>query len=82
MTQLNNRICEFYNADNTTAPHFFIIPLLAKQDLIINVITVSRDIFSTFFLKENREPTKGVLSEESKFTRQLHWGKMVKEFMD
>lgn len=70
---LNNRLCEFYNANNTAAPHFYYTSLAATS---LYTSLSDLEIFFQFFLKgKNGEIVgRGVLSPETlKLMRQSHW---------
>lgn len=73
---LNNRICEFYNSDNTTAPHFYYTSLAATS--LHTSLSDLEIFFQLFFKGKNGEPIgKGVISAESlKLMRKSHWEMM------
>lgn len=73
---LNNRICEFYNSDNTTAPHFYYTSLAATS--LHTSLSDLEIFFQLFFKGNNGEPIgKGVISAESlKLMRKSHWEMM------
>lgn len=70
---LKSRLCEFYNFDKSTAPHFYYTSLAATS-LYTSVSDV--EIFFQLFLKgKNGEPIgRGQISPESlKLMRKSHW---------
>jgi len=70
---LSNRLCEFYNSNNTSAPHFYYTSL-ATTSLYTTVSDLG--IFFRLFLKGNNgEPVgRGQISPESlKLMRKSHW---------
>lgn len=73
---LNNRICEFYNSDNTTAPHLYYTSLAATS--LYTSLSDLEIFFQLFFKGKNGEPIgKGVLSAESlNLMRKSHWEMM------
>lgn len=73
---LNNRLCEFYNSDNTTAPHFYYTSLAATS--LHTSLSDLEIFFQLFFKGKNGEPIgKGVISAESlKLMRTSHWEMM------
>lgn len=73
---LNNRICEFYNSDNTTAPHLYYNSLAATS--FYTSMSDLEIFFKLFFKGKNGEPIgKGVLNAESlKLMRKSHWEMM------
>ena len=73
---LNNRLCEFYNANNTTAPHFYYTSLAATS--LYTSLSDLEIFFQLFFKGINGEPIgRGQLSGESlKLMRKSHWEMM------
>ena len=73
---LNSRLCEFYNADKTTAPHYFYTSLAATS---LYTSLADLEIFFQIFLKgKNGEPIgRGQLKPETlKLIREGHWDVM------
>jgi len=73
---LENRLCEFYNSNNTTAPHFYYTSLAATS---LYTSLSDLEIFFQLFLKgKNGEPIgRGQISPESlKLMRTSHWDEM------
>jgi CubicO group peptidase (beta-lactamase class C family) len=73
---LNNRLCEFYNADKTPAPHFYYTSLAATS---FYSSLADLEIFFQLFLKgQNGEPIgRGQLKPETlKAMRAAHWDMM------
>lgn len=73
---LNNRLCEFYNSNNTAAPHFYYTSLAATS---LYTSLSDLEIFFQLFLKgKNGEPIgRGQISPESlKLMRTSHWDEM------
>ncbi len=73
---LINRLCEFYNSDNTTAPHFYYTSLAATS--LHTSLSDLEIFFQLFFKGKNGEPIgKGVISAESlKLMRKSNWEMM------
>jgi len=70
---LNNRLCEFYNSNNTFAPHYYYTSLAATS---LYTSLSDLEIFFQLFLKgKNGEPIgKGEISPASlKLIRETHW---------
>lgn len=73
---LKNRLCEFYNSDNTKAPHFYYTSLAATS---LYTTLSDLEIFFQLFLKgKNGEPIgRGQISPESlKLMKKSHWDMM------
>ena len=73
---LKNRLCEFYNSDKSTAPHFYYTSLAATS---LYTTLSDLEIFFQLFLKgKNGEPIgRGQISPESlKLMRKSHWDMM------
>ena len=73
---LNSRLCEFYNADKTTAPHYYYTSLAATS---LYTSLEDLEIFFQIFLKgKNGEPIgRGQLKPETlKLIREGHWDVM------
>jgi CubicO group peptidase (beta-lactamase class C family) len=73
---LNKRLCEFYNANNTKAPHFYYTSLAATS---LYTSLSDLEIFFQLFLKgKNGEPIgRGQLKPETlKLMRKAHWDMM------
>jgi CubicO group peptidase (beta-lactamase class C family) len=73
---LNNRLCEFYNADKSKAPHYYYTSLAATS-LYSSLSDLER--FYQLFLKgDNNEPIgRGVLNPSTlKLMRETHWDVM------
>lgn len=73
---LNNRLCEFYNSNNTVAPHFYYTSLAATS---LYTSLSDLEIFFQLFLKgKNGEPIgRGQINPESlKLMRKSHWDMM------
>ncbi len=76
---LKNRLCEFYNADKTSAPHFYYTSLAATS---FYTSLSDLEIFFQLFLKgQNGEPIgRGQLKPETlKAMREAHWDMMGEE---
>jgi CubicO group peptidase (beta-lactamase class C family) len=73
---LHNRLCEFYNSNNTTAPHFYYTSLAATS--LYTSLSDLEIFFQLFFKGKNGEPVgKEVISAESlKLMRKSHWEMM------
>jgi len=70
---LSNRLCEFYNSNNTAAPHFYYTSLAATS---LYTSLSDLEIFFQLFLKgKNGEPIgRGIISPESlQLMRETHW---------
>lgn len=70
---LNNRLCDFFNSNNTVAPHFHYTSLAATS---LYTSLSDLEIFFQIFLEgENGEPIwRGSISPESlKSLREPHW---------
>lgn len=73
---INNRLCEFYNSNNTAASHFYYTSLAATS---LYTSLSDLEIFFQLFLKGNNgEPIgRGQISPESlKLMRKSHWDEM------
>ena len=70
---LKNRLCEFYNSDKSTAPHFYYTSLAATS-LYISLSDLET-FFQLFLSGKNGEPIgRGQISLESlKLMRKSHW---------
>ncbi len=76
---LNSRLCEFYNADKTTAPHYYYTSLAATS---LYTSLADLETFFQFFLKgKNGEPIgrKQLKPETLKLLREGHWDMMGEE---
>lgn len=76
---LNSRLCAFYNADKTTAPHYYYTSLAATS---LYTSLADLEIFFQVFLKgKNGEPIgRGQLKPETlKLIREAHWDVMGEE---
>lgn len=73
---LKNRLCEFYNSDKSTAPHFYYTSLAATS--LYTSLSDLETFFQLFFKGKNGEPIgRGQLSPESlKLMRKSHWDMM------
>ena len=73
---LKNRLCEFYNADKSTAPHFYYTSLAATS--LYTSLSDLETFFQLFFKGKNGEPIgRGHISPESlKLMRESHWDMM------
>ncbi len=73
---LNNRLCEFYNADKTTAPHYYYTSLAATS--LYSSLADLEIFFQIFLNGKNGEPIgRGQLMPESlKLMREGHWDMM------
>lgn len=71
-----SRLCEFYNTNNTTAPHFYYTSLAATS--LYTSLSDLEIFFQLFFKGINGEPIgRGQLSGESlKLMRKSHWEMM------
>lgn len=76
---LNNRLCEFYNADKTTAPHYYYTALAATS--LYTSLADLEAFFQIFLTGENGEPVgRGLLKPETlKVMREGHWDVMGEE---
>ncbi len=76
---LNNRLCEFYNADKTTAPHFFYTSLAATS--LYTSLADLETFFQIFLIGRNGEPIgRGLLKPETlRLMRAGHWAVMGEE---
>lgn len=77
---LKNRLCEFYNSDKSTAPHFYYTSLAATS---LYTSLSDLEIFFQLFLKgKNGEPIgRGQLKPETlKLMRKSHWDIMGEKF--
>jgi CubicO group peptidase (beta-lactamase class C family) len=76
---LKSRLCEFYNADKTTAPYYYYTSLAATS---LHSSLADLETFFQIFLKgKNGEPIgRGQLKPESlKLMREGHWDMMGEE---
>ena len=73
---INNRLCEFYNANNTAAPHFYYTSLAATS--LYTSLSDLETLFQLFLKGKNGEIIgRGVLRPETlKLMRQSHWDMM------
>lgn len=73
---LENRLCEFYNADKTKAPHFYYTSLAATS--LYTSLSDLEIFFQLFFKGKNGEPIgRGHINSESlKLMRKSHWNMM------
>ena len=73
---INNRLCEFYNANNTAAPHFYYTSLAATS--LYTSLSDLEILFQLFLKGKNGEIIgRGVLRPETlKLMRQSHWDMM------
>ena len=73
---LKNRLCEFYNSDKSTAPHFYYTSLAATS--LYTSLSDLETFFQLFFKGKNGEPIgRGQISPESlKLMRKSHWNMM------
>ena len=73
---LSNRLCEFYNSNNTTAPHFYYSSLAATS--LYTSLSDLEIFFQLFFKGKNGEPIgRGQIKPESlKLMRKAHWDMM------
>jgi CubicO group peptidase (beta-lactamase class C family) len=73
---LQSRLCEFYNADKSTAPHFYYTSLAATS--LYTSLSDLETFFQLFFKGKNGEPIgRNQISPESlKLMRQSHWDVM------
>lgn len=70
---LNNRLCEFYNSDGSTAPHFYYTSLAATS--LYTSLSDLETFFQLFLKGKNGEPIgRGQLNLETlKLMRKSHW---------
>ncbi len=73
---LNSRLCEFYNADKTTAPHYFYTSLAATS--LYTSLADLETFFQIFLKGKNGEPIgRGQFKPETlKLMREGHWDVM------
>lgn len=73
---LKNRLCEFYNSDKSTAPHFYYTSLAATS--LYTSLSDLETFFQLFLKGKNGEPIgRGQISPESlKLMRKSHWDMM------
>lgn len=73
---LENRLCEFYNSDKSTAPHFYYTSLAATS--LYTSLSDLETFFQLFLKGKNGEPIgRGQISPESlKLIRKSHWDMM------
>jgi CubicO group peptidase (beta-lactamase class C family) len=73
---LKNRLCEFYNSDKSTAPHFYYTSLAATS--LYTSLSDLETFFQLFLKGKNGEPIgRGQLKPESlKLMRKSHWDMM------
>ena len=73
---LKNRLCEFYNADKSTAPHYYYTSLAATS--LYTSLSDLETFFQLFFRGKNGKPIgRGQISPESlKLMRKSHWNMM------
>ena len=73
---LKNRLCEFYDADKTPAPHFYYTSLAATS--FYSSLTDLEIFFQLFLKGQNGEPIgRGQLKPETlKAMREAHWDMM------
>ncbi|MBK7158769.1 MAG: beta-lactamase family protein [Ignavibacteria bacterium] len=73
---LNSRLCEFYNADKTTAPHYYYSSLAATS--LYSSLADLETFFQIFLKGKNGEPIgRGQLKPETlKLIREGHWDVM------
>ena len=73
---LKNRLCEFYNADKSKAPHYYYTSLAATS--LYTSLSDLETFFQLFFRGKNGEPIgRGQISPESlKLMRKSHWNMM------
>jgi len=76
---LNSRLCEFYNADKTTAPHYYYTSLAATS--LYTSLADLETFFQIFLKGKNGEPIgRGQLKPETlKLLREGHWDMMGEE---
>jgi CubicO group peptidase (beta-lactamase class C family) len=73
---LSTRLCEFYNSDNTKAPHFYYSSLAATS--LYTSLSDLETFFQLFFTGKNGGPIgRGQIKPETlKLMRQSHWDMM------
>lgn len=73
---LKNRLCEFYNSDKSTAPHFYYTSLAATS--LYTSLSDLEIFFQMFFKNKNVAPVgRGQISPELlKLMRKSHWDMM------
>lgn len=73
---LENRLCEFYNSDKSTAPHFYYTSLAATS--LYTSLSDLETFFQLFLKGKNGEPIgRGLLKPETlKLMRKSHWNMM------
>ena len=73
---LENRLCEFYNSDKSTAPHFYYTSLAATS--LYTSLSDLETFFQLFLKGKNGEPIgRGQLKPETlKLMRKSHWNMM------
>jgi CubicO group peptidase (beta-lactamase class C family) len=76
---LNSRLCEFYNVDKTTAPHYYYTSLAATS--LYTSLADLETFFQIFLKGKNGEPIgRGQLKPETlKLIREGHWDVMGEE---
>ena len=76
---LKNRLCEFYNADKTTPPHYYYTSLAATS--LYTSLADLETFFQIFLKGKNGEPIgRGQLKPESlKLMREGHWDVLGEE---
>lgn len=70
---LKNRLCEFYNSDKSTAPHFYYTSLAATS--LYTSLSDLETFFQLFLKGKNGEPIgRGQIKPETlKLIRESHW---------
>jgi CubicO group peptidase (beta-lactamase class C family) len=73
---LQNRLCEFYNSDKNSAPHFYYTSLAATS--LYTSLSDLETFFKLFLKGKNGEPIgRGVIKPETlKLMRKSHWEMM------
>lgn len=76
---LNSRLCEFYNADKTTAPHYYYTSIAATS--LYTSLADLETFFQIFLKGKNGEPIgRGQLKPETlQLMREGHWDMMGEE---
>ncbi|MBL7994561.1 beta-lactamase family protein [bacterium] len=76
---LNSRLCEFYNADKTTAPHYYYTSLAATS--LYTSLADLETFFQIFLMGENGEPIgrRQLKPETLKLMKKGHWDVMGEE---
>ena len=76
---LKNRLCEFYNADKTTAPHYYYTSLAASS--LYTSLADLETFFQIFLKGKNGEPIgRGLLTPKTLISmREGHWDMMGEE---